>query len=358
VQVLTVFQAKGLEFPVTVWWDASATLKGRDSAVAWRVERDGSAWSLNLKGCTLDDPSDSGMSDREARYREAERLRLIYVAVTRTRDLLILPLEGNPNGRFITGELLQQVLPAHVQTTETYTPDNAQCWPAGPISVPSLPDITEDPEAADILSRWNDAGDRAGRNRFAPGGVASEAHAAPIIRNDEAGVAPPKDRKGRFGPTFGETVHKAIGYLVLGQARDADEAVRMAGAQTGLDRNRKQAVEDVVLAHAALLTEGLLGKPGLSLRVEYPVAHASDGRLLVGYIDLLAADGETLHVLDFKTDPPPGGAVEETYPAYVEQVRTYGRILATRPHLATMKLRLGLLFTADGGIREVATRTV
>lgn len=353
VQVLTVFQAKGLEFPVTVWWDASAKKDKDDRTSPWRIERDGSAWAVRIDGIAWDEPTGSELSLREARFRNAERLRLVYVATTRARDLLLLPMADEPSEGYVTGALLARMDPSTVSVTDVYTNETADTWPCGPVAVPGTPVIRPDPDADDVTSNWKDAAARAGRNRFAPGGVAAEAHAAPIVRAADPDEAFPKERKGRFGPTFGETVHKAIGHLILGQAADAEAAVRLAAAQTGLDRNRKQAVEDVARAHDILRMEGLLDGTGSLLRIEYPVAFANDGRLLVGYIDFLAQAGGTLHILDFKTDPPPQGSAEDAYPAYVEQVRTYARVLATQPHLAASKMRLGLLFTADGGIREV-----
>ena len=80
-------------------------------------------------------------------------------------------------------------------------------------------------------------------------------------------------------------------------------------------------------ALAALEREGLRRVPGPDLRLEYPIATGEAGTLLLGYLDLLAAKDGGVVVVDFKTDAPPKGTVADGYPAYVEQVREYGRIL-------------------------------
>jgi ATP-dependent helicase/nuclease subunit A len=103
----------------------------------------------------------------------------------------------------------------------------------------------------------------------------------------------------------------------------------------------------------ALGREGLRRPPGDDLRLEYPVAAARDGALLQGYVDLVAARGGELVVLDFKTDAPPPGHVGDSHPAYVEQVRSYARILVELGLAAASAVRCGLLFTADGGVRWV-----
>ena len=106
-------------------------------------------------------------------------------------------------------------------------------------------------------------------------------------------------------------------------------------------------------ALAALEREGLRRVPGDDLRLEYPIATGEAGKLLLGYLDLLAAKDGGVVVVDFKTDAPPKGMVADGYPAYVEQVREYGRILVKLGLARPGAVRCGLLFTADGGMRWV-----
>jgi len=107
-----------------------------------------------------------------------------------------------------------------------------------------------------------------------------------------------------------------------------------------------------------LQAEGLARRPGADLQMEYPVAGPREGGVLLsGYIDLVSASGDRLDVLDFKTDPPPAGAVETDYPAYAAQVRLYGELLSAAGIAGDRQLRCGLLFTADGVIRWVTANT-
>jgi len=92
VQIMTIHQAKGLEFPVVVWWDAHATLKPPSRQAQWFVERSGDAWAMQLDGLEWEEPEDGDLLAREGAYFAAERLRLVYVAATRARDLLVLPV--------------------------------------------------------------------------------------------------------------------------------------------------------------------------------------------------------------------------------------------------------------------------
>jgi ATP-dependent helicase/nuclease subunit A len=115
-----------------------------------------------------------------------------------------------------------------------------------------------------------------------------------------------------------------------------------------------EAGADLGRAWQALQAEGVTRLPGADLQVEYPVgAPWPDGSLLMGYVDLVGAVADRLDVLDFKTDAPPVGSVEAAYPEYVSQVSLYGRLLRRADVLGGRGLRLGLLFTADGGIHWV-----
>jgi ATP-dependent helicase/nuclease subunit A len=91
VQVLTVHQAKGLEFPIVVLWDGKAAWDTRVPTSAWRMERDGRGWVIDLEGLKWEEPTALGLAATERQYRDAERRRVVYVAATRARDLLVLP---------------------------------------------------------------------------------------------------------------------------------------------------------------------------------------------------------------------------------------------------------------------------
>jgi ATP-dependent exoDNAse (exonuclease V) beta subunit len=171
-----------------------------------------------------------------------------------------------------------------------------------------------------------------------------------VAGEEDETEAPAKERTGRFGPLFGEVVHEAIGRALRDRSLAPDAAARLAARDFGLTEHLDEAAADVARAIGALRRAGLLRPPGPDLRLEYPVAGEGDGgTLLRGYVDLLSASARGMDLIDFKTDPPPRGPVAEAYPAYVEQVRIYDRLLAGRLP-AGGRIRCGLLFTADGSL--------
>jgi ATP-dependent exoDNAse (exonuclease V) beta subunit len=354
IQVTTVHQAKGLEFPVVAIWDGKGRWDTRPESGAWRMERDGRGWMIDLSQLTWEEPAGLGIRQTERAYLDAERRRVVYVAATRTRDLLIVPKAGDvPAGRFICGDLLAEA-PAHlIRELGTFI-DGRECDWAREAQPPVDPELADgDRVERRVTEWWAAASIPAARPRFRPESVSGASRAAPPAESEEVvDAADPKPRRGRFGGLFGSVVHRAIGLVLRNSGLAPQEAVQQAAARFGLDEHFDEAVADVGRAVAALQKEGLTGPIGAHLQVEYPVAAAWEGgQLLSGYIDLVGSTEEVFRVIDFKTDAPPTGAVEQTYPEYAAQVRAYGRLLAATGILGDRKLSCGLLFTADGGIR-------
>jgi ATP-dependent helicase/nuclease subunit A len=351
VQVMTIHQSKGLEFPVVAWWDARATFRPSGGQVVWHVAREDGAWALAIDGLAWEEPVGRDLLAREQAYRAAERRRLVYVAGTRARDLLVLPLSAK-EGDFVVRALAGTESPA-LDVHDEWVPGKPPAW-ARRVKAPA----PRKPREARALARvaeeaWSAAVAAAARPLFEPRGVSTEAHARVEARREDEAGARWTERESRYGNVFGHTVHLAIGAALREPGLPAREAVARAARSTGLAEHVAEAAEDVARALAALEPEGLRRVPGPDLRLEYPIATGEDGLLLQGYVDLLSARDGGVVVVDFKTDAAPRGFVAEAYPAYVEQVREYGRILVKLGLAKAGAVRCGLLFTADGGLRWV-----
>jgi ATP-dependent helicase/nuclease subunit A len=354
VQLLTVHQAKGLEFPVVVLWDGRGQWDAHLSDEAWCVDRSRQGWTMTLDGLAWEEPPGLALRRTERAYAQAERRRLVYVAATRARDLLVIPRTGVVKpGRLICADLLAGA-PGGVLELPPYRAGTGAPWAEalGPVPRPA----PGDGAAMDrrVSERWDAATAEAARPRFRPVSVSGEAHAGRAGAAEDADPALLKPREGRYGSLFGSTVYHALGLLFRNPALDPAEAVRAAAGHTGLAERLDEARDDVSRAWQALRAEGLARPPGPDLQVEYPLASPWDGgTLLAGYADLVSVTDDRLDVLDFKTDAPPLAPVEAAYPEHASQVRLYGSLLRAAGLVGARRLRCGLLFTADGTIRWV-----
>jgi ATP-dependent helicase/nuclease subunit A len=91
VRLLTLHKAKGLEFPVVILADVTCKLS-RDTASRYLDAKRGLC-AIPLAGWRPIDLSDHNVE--EAKYDQAEGVRVAYVAATRARDLLVVPAIGD-----------------------------------------------------------------------------------------------------------------------------------------------------------------------------------------------------------------------------------------------------------------------
>jgi ATP-dependent helicase/nuclease subunit A len=363
VQVLTVHQAKGLEWPVVVLWDGCAQLADRERPLVWKTDRGVRAWTFEVKGLDWEEPPEAGIKRREAAFETAQRKRLVYVAGTRARDLLVIAAPGK-GAKTIAGRLLDGAPDQLIEKLPTWVDGQGAPWAAG-IEAPTPPGVQQiDHKLEDgLATRWGEGVAISATPHLAPIAISRAAHAeadalaaAVLAGADDAAefeeeVRAPR-RVGRFGAVFGETVHQAIGTMLRGETVSTQAAVELAARATGLDHHLPEAAADVERAIEALRTLDVQAPIGQNIRVEYPLAGVGPGgSLLGGYADLVVArDGEIV-VVDFKSDAPPTADVGVTHPEYVAQVRVYAQLIRIAQPRARM--RGVLLFTADGLIRWV-----
>ncbi len=357
VQVLTVHQAKGLEFPVVALWDGKCRWDTGAQNFAWRMRRDGSGWMLNLDGLTWEEPKPSaqGLKETEHSYLDQERRRVAYVAATRARDLLIVPKAGDVSDKkLVCSDLLTSAPVELIQIVAEYRDDHLPPW-ASQLEPPKPPSAVADGATAEaaVAAWWPPLAAEAARPRFRPVSVSGEAHATSRDDIEEsAEVAPRKTREGRFGQIFGTTVHRAIGLMLHDPSLTPAKAVQLSAQRNAFADHLDEAIADVTRTLETLRAEGLVRLPGPDLQLEYPVAGFwGNGQLMTGYIDLVAATGNRLDILDFKTDAPPRDPTEQCHPDYAHQLRAYGALVGEAAATPGRILRCGLLFTSDGRVR-------
>jgi ATP-dependent helicase/nuclease subunit A len=349
VQIITVHQAKGLEWPIVALWDGKVGVRTYLPQRALTVDATSGEWAIALDGLRHD-PTARQIRQRETTLSEKERERVAYVAMTRARDLLIVPQAGQLSKASIPGKLLLSTGKVSTHRIPEYLGAGPAWWESGE-SATQLPLPALEPG---LMAEWGKAAARARTPYLVPKGVSKAVHTVRKGSEGEEEAPKPerKERKARFGSAFGSTVHRAL-ELVLAHRQAPESAVNQAAREHGLAMQLTQARKDVERTLDCLERAGFLHRAFVRA-LEYPVAGSlASSTLLVGYIDLVLVSEQELIIVDFKSDDPPLGAVQASHGHYVAQVHAYGELLTRAGVVAGRKLRTALLFTGDGKLRWV-----
>lgn len=305
LRIMTVHGAKGLEAPVVILPD---TTKGPSLSADGGLFLEEGACALALTGQGEDDPLTATLRERHCARALGEHWRLLYVAMTRARDRLIVCGHGRGQGAGCAEEA---------------------CW-HGQVRIG-----LERLEAQPVETPFG-SGLRLGRPRRAeatapksPGG-ASQPPAwalrppqtpvpspAPLRPSHAAALSPRSDRQ-RF----------RRGTLIHGLLQRLPEVAPTRRWEAGLAWLERQGVGDVAETY---LSEALavIDDPrfaaafGANSRAEAPIVAKLQGRTVRGVIDrLVVTDGAVL-AIDFKTDRPPPPTALEAPEEYVLQMALY-----------------------------------
>ena len=345
VRFTTVYQAKGLEYPVVVLANAFQS-SARQNSKSWLVSNEGGRAEgvIRLAEVKGEVPRDAGLRDREKAFGDVEMTRLAYVAVTRARDLFIL---FQPSYGGSKSYLSQPLMTGDAKTVQTIEPFIIGRLPKWAKSAKEQPKFRPSPEVSTEMceKKWAAGLATALRPEAAPRAITSLARRRVETDMDLAEELRKAKSAGRYGATFGIAVHRALQMLVSGASRPVQEIVFQCAQECGLTEHLPEAVADVERTWSELSKI-----PGDKI-AEFPVsAPSAAGHLDIGYIDLLCIGPSEIWVLDFKTDTPPQGKSAKTSPMYVEQLRAYVGILNDSRIFTPRSIRAGLLYTATGEI--------
>jgi ATP-dependent helicase/nuclease subunit A len=314
VRLMTIHAAKGLEFPIVLLANTNADARRPEGPFSDPVGRRiafrlGTAKTLHFKTSDFDD-----WADREKEQLTAERLRLLYVALTRARDHLVIALVVPAEKRKGLLAVLARHLPALDDETRgrdidgVHVLDPDTLAPAGEASseTTSAPSESEVEQAAAELAAWADA--RAAALRTAGEGlrVITASSVRPIDRvfplaaTSDAGdtaislaLAPPVD--------IGTAVHRVIELIRLPAADDLAGIAAAVCAEAGIGPATPEVHELATRCLKSPSVQRALAADRYEREVPFS-AVLDDGTHLAGRMDLVYRDGDELVVVDFKTD--------------------------------------------------------
>jgi ATP-dependent helicase/nuclease subunit A len=316
VRIMTVHGAKGLEAPIVFLPETTVEGMGGRGSALLKTGEGGFLWAPSKgRDCA---------ASREARERREEReadeaLRLLYVALTRAADRLVISgrLRANAKDRKPPENSWYALVGAAMQAAGADGPRLGEAPQVlGAVAVAAVAEHAEpawlhEIPAPEARRGWASPSALAGRPRLAA--------ASPLAREDGL---------GRF--RRGELIHKLFELLpdlAPGERREAAEAY--LARQADLEAAQRTEIAEAVLAVLAEPEFAILFGPGS--RAEASIAGwgpgLPDGLKIAGRLDRLVVTDDQVLVCDFKTNRPAPPSVDGTDPAYIAQLAAYVAVL-------------------------------
>jgi ATP-dependent helicase/nuclease subunit A len=343
VRVMTIHAAKGLEFPIVCLANLESTGPGGQVDAVGNVEQGRIDLKLGSRsqGSAFCTPGWDEVKPQEDDALAAERDRLLYVAATRARDHLVIPVCGDKSDRRSFMSRLRESLPqADGEVAGGQAVDD--CW-LYDVSLlervePAPPPTGTPAEAAAVEAagtardRWDQ--DHADLMRERRRGI--EIVTASGLKVDPrplAAIAEAPTADGDEGPTIdkdstpplelGDAFHRVMEKVTLPDAPDLDELAQAICAEAAIpeatdlviDMTRRCLASDIV--QRAIAT--------CDIHREVPFVVEENGKVLIGRLDLIFRDGHRAVVVDYKTDAVEPGAEPAAADAHRGQAYVYGR---------------------------------
>ena len=325
VRIMTIHGAKGLEAPIVILPDMLAS-RGKSEPVLPAADGSVHYW---LPPSDLARPAFVDEARQAATtLRTEEDNRLLYVAMTRARDGLVIGGWEKPNGvRRLDGSDYA-LLSAAIKATKTAIENED-----GTVSItaeqtakiddkrekePKLPPKKPVDDAADWLFRPAPMDDKSGRPiRPSQPGLDHDPQSL------AAGVAKQNAQSRQIGLAYGKLAHRLLEQL---PATDAavrrDRAVQIAGQSRDVPDAMAASLIDKLLTLIDLPAFApLFSKDAL---VEVPINGRLNGIGIAGQIDRLFIDDKRIILADFKTGQPRENAIPRSY---LHQMALYDGLL-------------------------------
>jgi ATP-dependent helicase/nuclease subunit A len=360
VRIMTVHGAKGLQAPIVILPDTC--MRPRLQGVRlYPVPRAGEPADEveHLVWPPAGHSNLAGIEDSKILVEQAERQeyhRLLYVAMTRAEDRLYIcgweGLQQRETGKVwydLVKDGLDGLLTSHVGADgkAVRRMKSAQAEPAKDSS------IAMEEAVAAPLPKW--AGTVAPRERARP--KLAPSRLAFGLEGGAEGLAPEQpplgplalSKEGRYAR--GRLVHALLQHLPEVEPEGQERAARAFVAARGTEL-AQQLKDEIVAESLAIVrdpTFAPLFQPG-SL-AEVPVVARIGAYDLEGQIDRLVVVGDSLLILDYKTNRPPPKTIDEVARAYIAQLAGYRTAL--KGLFPGRPLRAALLWTDGPRLMEI-----
>ena len=345
VRFLTVHGAKGLEAPVVFLADCAGKPRDRSAWQAltdWPAEQDRPETFLLVGRKDSRDRVTTALLERQKHAESREEANLLYVALTRARQLLIVSAAVTPDkaGQGWYGMLRAQWDTDNQLATGAAWIHRSGNAPTHAVAIENV--VLSAPQSPDIDPRLSLPIPPTPRLiRIAP--------SRSLIEHDIHNVTDPDGRRRGIG------IHRLLEWLTTSPRRTRTQLL------AGLARELQRDVNDPEFADWLQEAEAVIQDPQLAalfdanayeaVYAEVPLQYFAGTALVDGIIDRLLLTANTAHIIDYKTHSIDAVQVEATAQAYREQLNLY--VEGVRKLWPTRRVRASILFTQCRVLVEV-----
>jgi ATP-dependent helicase/nuclease subunit A len=333
VRLVTMHASKGLEFPIVALANLSSAPHGSTQPVADRA-RHRLELRITANGNRFETPGFDVAWAAERAQLAAEELRLLYVAATRARDRLIIPvsykdkappklaaLEPSLPGE---GVELESAVDGCVLLDPALLPTPRDDEPPVPVKPPDA-DVQRALEERLAWKVSEDAVRAAARDELAVFPATRDEGDAPLSVTMIAADDEPLIVSDGPPAPIGDAMHRVLELVDLRAPRDVEQIVASVAALAGLVGHEEQL--------AALVRACLTSPVVMRLRAsamswtEVPYTTRTAGGYATGRIDLVFEEGGELVVVDWKSDTVGPSGLAATAESHRGQGEAYIRAL-------------------------------
>lgn len=347
VKILTIHQSKGLEFPVTILYDAYGRA-GAFKEAPLMTSVNGKEWFAKVGKFEVQFPS-TGIKilDKEKLHNDNEQKRLQYVACTRAEDFLVIPIVNNKDPNKIYPKVWGKVMDSQSNNVHIYNlskchedQDFLATYDIKPSLVPLRIDESIDDYWDSLDTKLNSMLKESMISKWvnvSPTSLKSESTQEveyTVIDSDVESTV----RSG--GAELGNLIHEVLyHHYVLGL--DLDQAIETFGE--GKEQVKEHVNNALTALNSVLENDwNKLGEVPFSLYLE------EKGQMMNGIIDLILEKDGNFHIIDYKSDRE---LTDELIQMYAGQLSWYKK--AALELYPSAQVKLSLLSTSSGKLIEI-----
>jgi ATP-dependent helicase/nuclease subunit A len=374
VRIMSIHKAKGLEFPIVVLAGCQAGIEGSRNAEAEAMFD----WSTGLTGLRIGSISDLAglyIAEKSRRRGAEEQKRLLYVAMTRAREQLIVSCATSgrrANGSFLS--MLDGTLDGNITNAAT---SKEVSLASGTVAI----EVASESLTAPSRAKAKTTGTRqkpnwsffvetwANRTAAYQNTQQSAAFLTPTqLKRQEESLTEAGDGPIKHGSA--QTPALIVGDLAHRFLQCWDFAAEISGFDRKLhDWLSGRLPEEFAASRRQIEAElreilaGFLRSPayaeltaGRILGREVPLVMPWDGRVMEGVIDLIYEKNGLLYLADYKTDKIARSELNQSAERYRLQAEIYCRAVKESLRREVAAFKVIFLRTGDSVALELNTR--